>query len=244
MQHDHEAGGPFEFAIAPNSRVLTCKRVAAGEPILYVSHDGDGDWQLLCGGEHEDGGADGAVLSCLRCLVERDPSLNQLAQMCRNHEATRTAAGQPWTVTDRGEEFIRHWVEELGWAIQIVEEGASDAEPPFAYTVGLTKSFGHPELIVVGQKPALMKFMLNECAERVKSGARLKAGTRLDGVIEGFEVEVRAVEPQLLRFLGYARWFYGGTHFQALQVVWPDFEGRFPGDPTVEDRATQRQQLT
>ncbi len=243
MEHDHQGGERADFTIAPGGRVFTCRRVAAGEPILYASHDEDGDWQLLCGSEHEDAGSDGPVLSCFGCLVALDPSLKQLAQMSLNHEATRAKAGQPWAVTDRGEEFIRHWVAELGWAIQMVEEGASDAEPPFAYTVGLTKSFGHPELIVVGQSLAIMKFMLNECADRVKRGARLKPGTRLDGVVEGFQVEIRALEQDLLRHLGYACWFYDGAHFQPLQVVWPDFEGRFPGDPTVEAWATQRQRL-
>ena len=29
-------------------------------------------------------------------------------------------------------------------------------------------------------------------------------------------------------YLGYGGWFHGGPRFPALQVVWPDAEGRFP----------------
>lgn len=243
MQHLHEADGPFDFGDAADRGVITCQRVADGSPALHVSHDEDGDWQFLCGGDHTDDAGDGAVLSCLRCLVARDPSLNELAEIGRNHEASRPAAGKPWAIRDRSEAFIRHWVEKLGWAVQLVEEGASDTEPPFAYTVGLTESFDHPELVVVGQRPEMMQFMLNECADRVKSGTRLQPGAQLDEVIEGFQVEIRALDPALLRFLGYARWFHGERPFEALQILWPDQEGRFPGDPLADRRAESRQQL-
>lgn len=242
MQHLHEAEGPFGFCDAADRGIITCQRVADGAPVLHVSHDEDGDWQFLCGGDHSDGG-DEAVLSCLRCLVARDATLKELGELCRNQEASRPAAGKSWAIRDRSEAFIRHWVAKLGWANQLVEEGASDTEPPFAYTVGLTQRFDHPELIVVGLKPDSMQFVLNQCADRVKNGTRLKAGARLDEVIDGFQVEVRTLDPSLLHFLGYARWFHGDRPFEALQILWPDREGRFPGDPAMDGWAAARQQL-
>lgn len=243
MPHVHEAGGPFEFPTSSQTRAFSCRRVVEGAPVLHVAHESDGGWLFLCGEDHGDAAQDEEVAACIRCVAERDPSLNHLADLCRNHEARRAGAGQPWALIDLGEQFIRDWVEKLGWAVQFVDPGEAVTEPPFAYTVGLTKTFQHPELIVVGQKRELMHFMLNECAYRVKDGLRLTPGMLLDGVIEGFAVEVRALDPKLLSFLGYARWFYEGRPFEALQVVWPDLTGRFPGDPAVEGWASQQQRL-
>ncbi len=86
-------------------RPSDCGRVAEGAPILHVSHEADGDWQFLCSGQHEDDGDDGALVVCLEHMVVGDPSLNELAHMCRGFYADRAAQGDSWVVTDEGEEF-------------------------------------------------------------------------------------------------------------------------------------------
>jgi hypothetical protein len=42
---------------------------------------------------------------------------------------------------------------------------------------------------------------------------------------------------------GYARWFNGGSSFRLLQVVWPDKEGRFPGEAGAAGGANTGQLL-
>ncbi len=51
----HREAERFDFDEERHTGVYVCARVAQGSPILYVSHDADGDWQFLCGGTHEDG---------------------------------------------------------------------------------------------------------------------------------------------------------------------------------------------
>lgn len=44
----------FPFSDAPNTACFTCCHVLEeNKPILYVSHDEDGYWQFLCGGNHK-----------------------------------------------------------------------------------------------------------------------------------------------------------------------------------------------
>jgi hypothetical protein len=53
MKHDaHLTADVFKFRQERHLGVFTCKRVAEGAPILHVSHEEDGDWQFLCGGQH------------------------------------------------------------------------------------------------------------------------------------------------------------------------------------------------
>jgi hypothetical protein len=60
----------FRFSEPENLGVFVCDNVRLhGMPILYVSHDEEGDWQFLCGGTHEEGGHDGGALVCLREIV-------------------------------------------------------------------------------------------------------------------------------------------------------------------------------
>ena len=82
----------FRFSEPENLGVFMCDNVRLrGSPILHVSHDEDGDWQFLCGGEHDREGADGLGIVCLREVVDGDRSLNELAELCPLREAQRAS---------------------------------------------------------------------------------------------------------------------------------------------------------
>lgn len=113
MSKAHSTAHRFDFQEARNAAVFICKRVSEGAPVLWVSHDSDGEWQFLCGGaDHQ--GEDQPLLVCLEEVVERDPSLNELAGMCTNHHAERDSLGLPWRVIDDSEAFIEKQVREGG----------------------------------------------------------------------------------------------------------------------------------
>jgi hypothetical protein len=245
MKHDaHPGAEVFKFREERNLGVFICKRVAEGATILHVSHEADGDWQFLCGGQHEDDGEDGALVVCLEGVVVRDPSLNELAEMCRGSYADRAAQGESWLVTDEQEEFIRHHVKETGWAVQLVEnDDADEGLPEFAYTIGLYQNYQQPEIIVFGVELATMHEILNVCGEKVQAGETLALGSPVAEVLKGYEVRFRAVRARTSydEHLGYAIWFYDGREFPVVQLLWPDKAGRFPDDPasTAEFRKFQ-----
>lgn len=235
----------FKFKDPANTSVFVCGHVADGEPILIVSHDGGGDWQFLCGRPHGESADDKPVLLCLEHVVERDASLNALAEMCTNHHAERASTEDEWVITDDSEAFIEQCVAEIGWSVEAIEAGRGEDEPPFAYTVGLHKSFSHPELIVVGLPPDVAIGVLNGCGERVKEGLPLPVAERIGGILEGYDVTFRPVrdEERYREHVGYAIWFNKGTAFPLLQLLWPDKDGRFPGDPGAATFMAKRQPL-
>jgi len=104
-----------------------------------------------------------------------------------------------------------------GWAIQLVEPDRGGW--PWAYTIGLTAGFDHPELVVVGLSPADSGGLLNHLGERVRSGAVLEAGEAsrcaCGGPMELIEVDLRQIEAGLLD--GWIEYY--------------DFIGRFPEMP-------------
>jgi hypothetical protein len=93
-----------------------------------------------------------------------------------------------------------HYLSELddiirthGWAIQ----GVKSDHPPdllWAYTVGLTKSYDHPELVLVGETTNLAFVTVNRVASLVRDGERLAAGDHI--AIAGLgEIALGAVHP-------------------------------------------------
>lgn len=85
----------FKFSDAENKAIFTCNHVTdLKSPILYASHDNDGDWQFLCG--QDDHTEKNAKIISLKNAVELDTTLNQLFEMPIGVGAERNAVGEKW----------------------------------------------------------------------------------------------------------------------------------------------------
>ncbi|HST81600.1 MAG TPA: DUF4262 domain-containing protein [Kineosporiaceae bacterium] len=133
-----------------------------------------------------------------------------------------TCAG--WT-REEMQALQRDHIERFGWSIIVVE--GNRVQAPFAYTIGLTRFHGHPELLVTGLDAGSTGAMLNPLSIQVKSGHRFCAGDvakRDDGRLVQF---VRVNNP---RRLLHAQDMYASQAglVPALQVVYSTPEGRWP----------------
>src|SRR5262245_61632670 len=120
-------------------------------------------------------------------------------------------------------------VEKVGWHVVLVS--SDEMTHGFAFTIGLFHTYQHPEVILFGLPHKVAVAVLNLIGTSVKSGHRLQAGDRSDEFLEGYSCAfVDFPRTSYHDFLGYAKWYYKGEEFPALQCVWPDREGRFPWD--------------
>jgi hypothetical protein len=84
----------WPFGDSTNVAAITTRLVMDdGLPILLVTHDDDGDWQVLCGTTKEP--QDGRVV-CLGCMFERDRTIGELADLPRGWSAWRESVTDPW----------------------------------------------------------------------------------------------------------------------------------------------------
>jgi len=177
ISHNHPTAADFRFAEERHTGVFACRHVwMDAKPIVFVSHDEDGDWQFLCGNDHGEVAANGYLLVCLEHIVSRDPSVNELATMCTAHVARRESACAPWSIEDETPGHIRKVIDRHGWWVGLVH---SDGDAPaFAYTIGLYEKYGHPEIILFGLAPESMHTILNHCGAMIRSGKRFPVGRR------------------------------------------------------------------
>lgn len=109
----------------------------------------------------------------------------------------------------------------------------------FCYTIGLTESQSHPEIIVTGPLSAeQFNSLLAEAVDRIKAGQTLAGEQELLGL----RCEMRGVSETNKRELMHKAWNRYGGDFQALQLVVPDAEGHLPWDAECDPewRVTQR----
>ena len=92
---DEERFPGWKFPDKPHTKALISKAIQdESEWITYVTHDlSDGAWQILGETGIETGGPE---LACLHHMVERDPTLEELADLSKGWYAERTVPGEPW----------------------------------------------------------------------------------------------------------------------------------------------------
>lgn len=112
-----------------------------------------------------------------------------------------------------------------GWMVQGVFPTRNDPDAPFAYTVGLTAA-GLPELVISGLSAETSCALLNNAARR-SLGEEFKPGQVLDGIAS---VPFRVVDAPSAE-VNMAHHLYEDRDVRALQLVWPDKGGAYPGEP-------------
>lgn len=136
--------------------------------------------------------------------------------------------------THPSQEVILHGVSEsvrrYGWHCVGVFDDATAQTPPFSYTIGLHKTWKHPELLIVGLPPEGGHHVITGAVEQISDYRRhYHDGERVPGLLsEGFDVLFQKVH------LAYATLSFGvsDTWYRAsvprLQMLWPDTQNRLP----------------
>lgn len=117
-------------------------------------------------------------------------------------------------------------IAKYGHEVRTVFPNEGDEGTCFAYSIGRA-AFDRPELLIYGNlPPTTMGYIINQVA--ALDDGSLCAGRELDEVIQQYRVRLVDVHD-----LEEAEMFGVTDHFSdatALQILWPDPEGNFPGD--------------
>lgn len=108
--------------------------------------------------------------------------------------------------------------------------------PEFSYTVGLWHTYRHPEILISGLKEALRHSLLNHLNRLIREGSRFSEGENSTEVIDGYKCYFQEIPQSHYKdYLGWDLWFYGGSEFQAIQMLWPSIHHVY----SWEDRADE-----
>jgi hypothetical protein len=131
-----------------------------------------------------------------------------------------------------------------GWHVLHVFDPESDLT--YSFSVGLYLKFGHPEILVMGLSEEVSRDLINTTAEHIAGGRVFLAGTRTDDLVEGFACGFTPIlVDHYEQYLGYGIWFYRSLKqpFPAIQLVWPDKQGRFPWEENYDKNFLRLQHL-
>lgn len=122
-------------------------------------------------------------------------------------------------------------VKEYGW--HVVKILDIDELPGWAFSIGLFKNFGHPEIIVFGLDLDVMHYLINTIGDNVKAGKKYEIDGQYADLVETYACTFKPVKQKWYdAFLGYANWFYDGIDYPVVQCVWPDKDHHYPWEST------------
>jgi Domain of unknown function (DUF4262) len=127
---------------------------------------------------------------------------------------------------------VRNNIANSGWHVAGVF--ADPGRLGWTYTVGLNDTIGVDDLVVFGLSYETAGTLLNDVGDELIRGRRFEDDVRYPGFLEDVDIKFR---PTLAKWgpahFGRARDWYG--HYPVVrQIVIPDLENRFPGEPECE----------
>ncbi len=129
---------------------------------------------------------------------------------------------------ERAAAYMQRMVDKItkyGHMVQSVFPAEGDDGVPFSYTVGRTIQRA-PELLITGPLPMQVQAALLNDAAAIED---LAAGQERDDLIQGGVMRVVSVDARASEMF-QAIYLFEPTPIRALQLVWPDTQGRFPND--------------
>jgi len=122
------------------------------------------------------------------------------------------------------------------YGCHVIHVAAEGDLPPFSYSVGIWRSSGSPEVVVIGLKQDLAHFVVNDYNRRVRGGEVFVPGLLYAEFIEGFEVTFEKVDNAFFAdYFGWDLWFYEGAAFEVLQLVYPSTTGTWSWQPSASE---------
>lgn len=142
-------------------------------------------------------------------------------------------------MTDDVQKHILSRADKPGWSVVGVAPETGDPVPMqcFAYTVGLTRTYGWPEFIAIGDLDVdkLRRVVTRALEECIKKKLQPAAGMKLAAVAAPFAAKFADASAVHDYYFNYAIWYAnhsgGDARVKRLQVLYPDKDGHLPDDP-------------
>lgn len=130
------------------------------------------------------------------------------------------------------------------FGLQVIHVSSTSYLPSFAYSIGLTETYNHPEIICFGLPNEIAHEIINDVAAMIKKGEQIKSENIYNEIFQDnraifLKVDMRNIQD----YFGTALNYYGDKNFEALQLVWTDRNDKFPWEEGFEEEFLYKQPL-
>lgn len=132
------------------------------------------------------------------------------------------------------QERTKTHIEKFGLSVVMLQ--STGYLPSFTYSVGLWQTYNHPEIICFGLKTDLMHAIINDVADLIKKGEKIKSDLEYNNIFKDsiavfLDVDKRSIGD----YFGVAIDYYNSKGFPALQLIWTDRNNKFPWESDFQE---------
>lgn len=129
------------------------------------------------------------------------------------------------------------------YGLSVIAVPSDGKTPSLAYSVGLWQGHHHPEIVTFGLPPRVAHVIINDIGKGVLAGKKFKDGDIVKKLANFPVALVSVPKDRFEGVLNVCLAFYEHSEFEALQLVWPDREGRFPWQNGFDEKFRRAQPL-
>lgn len=130
------------------------------------------------------------------------------------------------------------------FGLQVITVAATNYLPSFTYSIGLTQTYHHPEIICFGLPTDLAHEITNIVADLIKDGEVFTSGEIYNNIFNESNAMFIAVDKRNIDdYFGTGINYYQDKQFDALQLIWTDSNDRFPWEENFEEKYVYIQPL-
>ena len=119
-------------------------------------------------------------------------------------------------------------IDKFGLTVRYVFSTTGDL-PSFSYSIGLFKSYGHPEIIMIGLKEQLGHTLINNMAFDIKKGGIFTPFIYQPDILDDFNCYfIEVAKGNYDEYVGGCQRYYAGDEFPLLQCIYPTVKGIYP----------------
>ncbi len=118
-----------------------------------------------------------------------------------------------------------------------VAPGVNPDTPGWSYTIGLWHKYQLPEVILIGLDYKLAEIILDNLHISIRDEEQTYTdGTAATDILRGYVCFFKTIEPAVYGdWFAADRWFYDGTDFPAVQLLWPNTFAVYPWEDNADD---------
>lgn len=130
------------------------------------------------------------------------------------------------------------------YGLQVIMVSATNYCPSFAYSIGLTQTYKHPEIICFGLPDELGHAIINDIASMIQNGDSIDTKKIYTNIFKDSRAAFLKVDKRNIDdYFGAALNYYGDKHFEAMQLVWTDRNDILPWEDNFEEEFLYKQPL-
>jgi hypothetical protein len=130
------------------------------------------------------------------------------------------------------------------FGLQVIMVGSTSYCPSFAYSIGLTQTYNHPEIICFGLPNDFGLAIINDIAEIIQKGETIDTEKIYSDIFKDSRAAFLKVDKRNIDdYFGAALNYYGDKSFEALQVIWTDRNNKLPWEDDFEEKFLYKQPL-